>query len=386
MKINLKALLFLFVALATVGMFTACSEEEDLPNGGKPMVSYIRVTRPAASDSLIVKAGQGASIAIIGQNLGNARQIWFNDQPASLSPTYITNTSIITRVPSEIPTEVNNKMRIVFANGEELLYDFTVDISEPRIDNMMSEYVNTGDVAVIVGNFFYEPVKVTFTGGVEGEVVKVEDTRIEVKVPAGAQPGPITVTTNFGETESEFWFRDNRNIIASFDGGLNGLWHGPNFIKNDDPAITPVNGKYLRINNDLGAWAWFETYVGPNNSDVALETKNIPADAFVNPGKYSLKFEINTLESLTGAHYRMYMGVGDMGSERNNTYYNWQPNLHTEGKWQTVTIPWEDFWKANKEFPYRAAGYGVSFHFSGPNATKAKFALDNLRVVPNVNP
>ncbi|WP_187263491.1 glycan-binding surface protein [Pontibacter beigongshangensis] len=364
------------------GIFSGCSDEENLPNNGKPMINYIRVTRPEASDSLIAKAGQGSMIAIIGQNLGNAREIWFNNLQAALTPTFITNTSILTRIPSQIPTVISNRMKIVFANGDSLIHDFTVDISKPTVTEMLSEYVNDGEVATITGDYFYEPLRVSFTGGAEGEVVSVEDDRIEVRVPQGAQPGPVTVTTNFGTRTSDFWFRDNRNIIASFDESLNGLWHGPDYIKESDPDITPISNKFMRINRELGAWAWFEFYVGPNNSDVTKETRNIPAEALANPSGYVLKFEINTLAPLTGAEIRMYMGTGDMGTERDNIHYIWKPNLHTEGSWQTVSIPFEDFYNANKTFAHRPDGYGVSFHFSGPLAVHANFGLDNLRVVP----
>lgn len=381
MKLNHKSLLFLCLALAVAGMFSGCTKD-DLPNGGRPMISFIRVTRPAASDSLVTKAGQGSMIAIIGENLEGAREIWFNDLPATLTPTFITGTSIITRVPSNIPTDITNQMRIVFADGTELLHDFTVDISEPVITGMLSEYVNAGQVATILGNYFYEPLKVTFTGGAEGTVVSVEDEVIEVTVPEGAQPGPITVSTNFGETQSGFWFRDNRNIIASFDGTTEGLWHGPNFIVTSDEEIPAISDKFIRINKELGAWGWFEMYVGPADSDVTLETKNIPADAFANPGNYDLKFEINTLKPLTGAEIKMYMGTGDMGADRSSTNYTWKPNVDTKGEWQTVTIPWEEFWTANKKFGYQPAGYGVSFHFSGPLPVSANFGLDNMRVVP----
>ncbi|GAA4438703.1 glycan-binding surface protein [Pontibacter saemangeumensis] len=385
MKIRYKSLLFLFLAFAMAGIFTACSEDDDNgPNGGKPMVSYIRVTRPEASDSLIAKAGQGAMIAIVGQNLDGAREIWFNDLRGSLSPTFITNTSIITRVPADIPTDISNQMKIIFANGDSLMHDFVVDISEPVITGMLSEYVNTGEVATLYGDYFYEPVTVTFAGGVEGEVVSVSEDAdaIQVRVPEGAEPGPITVTTNFGESESGFWFRDNRNIIASFDGGLAGLWHGPAFVKASDPDIANINSKFIRISRELGPWAWFEWYVGPVNSDVAQETKNIPAEAFANPGNYVLKFEINTLAPLTGAEIKMYMGTGDMGTERNTIFYTWKPNVDTKGQWETVSIPFDEFYAANQEFAYSPDGYGVSFHFSGPLAVNANFALDNMRVVP----
>lgn len=385
MKIKYKSLLFLFIAFAMAGIFTACSEDdENGPNGGTPMINYIRVTNPDASDSLIAKAGQGAMIAIVGQNLDGAREIWFNDLRGSLSPTFITNTSIITRVPADIPTDISNQMKIIFANGDSLIHDFVVDISEPVITGMLSEYVNTGDVATIFGNYFYEPVTVTFTGGVEGEVVSVSESSdaIEVRVPEGAEPGPITVTTNFGETASDLWFRDNRNIIASFDGTTSGLWHGPDYIKGSDPEIQNINDNFLRFNKELAAGAWSEFYVGPNNSDVAKETKNIPAEAFANPAGYVLKFEINTLAPLSGAAIKLYMGTGDMGNERNSTFYTWKPNIETKGQWETVSIPFEEFYAANKEFPYSPDGYGVSFWFHDGAAVNANFAIDNMRVVP----
>lgn len=381
MKSIYKYPLFLLVAFAMAGIFISCSED-DLPNGGQPSISYIRVTNPAASDSLVVSAGQGQMIVIMGENLQDARELWINDQPAVLNPSFITGTAIITRVPSQIPGEITNQMTIIFANGSSLIYDFAVDISAPAIDYMKSEYVNTGDVAIINGDFFYEPLTVTFSGGVQGEIITVEDQMLEVRVPEGTQPGPITIATNFGETESDFWFRDNRNLVASFDGTTNGLWHGPSFIVSSDEEIPAINGKFIRMKRDLGAWGWFELYVGPVESDVALELKNIPADAFANPVNYDLKFEINTLKPLTGAAIHMYIGP-DMGGERGDINYNWQPNLHTEGQWQTVTIPWQDVYNANGQFAYNPNGYGVSIHFSGPSPVTGDFGLDNMRVVPN---
>lgn len=381
MKFIYKYAMFLLAALATAGIFFACSDD-DLPNNGEPMISYIRITDPSSSDSLVVSAGQGQMIAIMGENLAGARSLWINDQQAILTPTFITNNTIITRVPSQIPKEITNQMRILFADGKSLTYDFTVDISEPVIAYMKSEYVNTGEVATINGDYFYEPLVVTFTGGAEAELVSVEDQIIKVKIPDGAQPGPITITSNFGETESSFWFRDNRNLIATFDGTTSGLWHGAELIVASDDDIEPIDGKFIRLKKDLGAWGWFEMWVGPSDSDVAIELKNIPADAFENPDRYSLKFEINTLKSLTGAAIHMYIGP-DMAGKRNDVNYNWQPNINTAGQWETVTIPWDDVYEANKEFPYNPNGYGISIHFSGPSPVTADFGLDNMRVVPN---
>jgi hypothetical protein len=382
MKAFYKFSMFLIAVLAGSGIFLGCSEEE-LANGGKPMVSYVRITRPTSSDSLLVAAGQGQMIAIMGENLQDIRQLWFNDQRAVLNPSFITSKTVITRVPTQIPNSITNQIRMVFGNGEELLYDFEVAISEPIVSYMKSEYVNTGDVAIIFGDYFYEPLTVTFTGGVQGEIVTREDDMLEVRVPDGAQPGPITVATNFGTTESDFWFRDNRNVFGNMDATVfDGWWHGKDFIVASDPAIPAVDNKFIRINKALGNGDWFEFYVGEGGA-MAQQTKNIPADAITNPGAYSLKFELNTLSSLAGAKIRMYVG-NKMGDERNTMNYTWQPNINTGGKWETISIPFQNIIEKNPNIKVDPAGYGISFWFWEGSAMTANFGIDNLRVVPNV--
>lgn len=380
-------ILFLGIAITMTGLFTYCSDDE---SGGSPMISYVRVTEPASSDSLLVTAAQGQMIAIMGRNLQHTVQLWFNDQQAALTKTFVTNSSIITRVPSELPEVITNKVKLIFDNGDSLLYDFSVDISEPVISRMKSEYVNTGEVATFYGDFFYEPVVVTFSGGAEAEVISVEDQVLEVIVPDGVQPGPVTIASNFGATETESWFRDDRNIFADFEGPfVSGFWRGGDFVVESDPDIENVNAKFMRVNKgQQGAWPYLELYGGPADGDVALLTKVIPEAAFIDPGSYSLKFEINTLESITGAVMRLYLGSADgsgFGDARNNIYYQWQANLNTAGTWETVTIPWADVYAANQAFDYNPDGYGMYIYFHGPNAAIYNFAMDNFRVVPNTN-
>lgn len=373
--------MFLLAAAVSAGIFSACDDNDA---GGQPRIDYIRVTDPTASDSLLVTAGQGQMIAIMGANLGSATQIWFNDQQAALTATFVTDQSIITRVPSQIPETINNKLIVVFANGNTLEHDFTLDISKPVITRMKSEYVNTGEIATFYGDYFYPPLTVTFTGGVEAEIESVEDQILEVVVPDGALPGPVTIASNFGVTESDFWFRDNRNIFASFDVPLvSGVWRGPAYIFETDPVIEPVNGKFVRVNQALSAWPFFEMYGGPREGDIGEEAGNIPDEALINPEGFSLKFEINTLENLTGANMRLHLGNADNGgldAARQSSYYIWQVNLNTGGEWQTVTIPFADVYKG---FAASAEGYSMFIYFHGPNAVKHNFALDNMRVVPN---
>ena len=145
------------------------------------------MTNPESSDSLLIGANQGNLIAIMGENLQGAKELWFNNRKASLTPTYMTSTTILVRVPVPIPTEISNKIKILFSAGDSLLYDFQVQISKPFINSMECEYVNAGDVATFYGAFFYQPLTVAFEGGVNGEIVSVTDKILKVRIPTGVQ-------------------------------------------------------------------------------------------------------------------------------------------------------------------------------------------------------
>jgi hypothetical protein len=119
MKFIYKSMLLLIVTIAMAAVNMSC-QEEDLPNNGEPSIKYVRITDPASGDSLLVSAGQGSLIAIVGENLQGASEIWFNDQKAILTPTYITNKTILVTVPSMIPAVIDNKMKIIFSNGRTL--------------------------------------------------------------------------------------------------------------------------------------------------------------------------------------------------------------------------------------------------------------------------
>ncbi|MGL1885777.1 MAG: glycan-binding surface protein [Reichenbachiella sp.] len=384
-------LILLITVIVGIGAL-GCSEEE---TGGSPKVDYIRVTDPAASDSLILSAYQGQMIAIMGENLGDVAQVWFNDLGASLDPSFITGSTIITNVPSQLPAEITNMMTMVFKNGDSLAYDFSVDISEPSIDRILSEYVVEGDIAVLYGDYFYAPMNVTFTGGVEGTLVALGDQEAHIQVPVGAEPGPITVMSNFGMAESEFWFIDNRGTFVDFNTPLSGdMWHpsgGASEMVPSTDDIDPIDGSFLYTKGDYGAWGWMELFTGEAGAAELAGMVNIPEDALINPAKYNFKFEVNSLEPLTGLVLNIYIGNNVGGANRgysdtgDDDTYSWIPNVHTGGRWETITIPWEEAYSDMKEFSYDAAGYGISMVVQGPSGLVLDFGMDNLRVVPIAN-
>jgi len=372
-----KILLTLLIMVGAATVFNSCKKDET----GTPTISYVRITSPASSDSLLVGAGQGQLIAIVGNNLQDAVELWFNDQPSRVTPTYITNTTILVRIPTQIPLTVTNKLKIVFKNGFILNYDFTVQISKPLISSMICEFVKAGDIATIKGNYFYAPLTVTFTGGVTGQLVSVKDDEIQVKVPPGAQPGQVTIRTNFGETKSDFWFRDNRNLLIHNDPWT-GWWGQNNVVPGTDPLA--INGNFTRLTGNIGAWAWTEWIGG--REDALATSHNLPDDAVINPDKYYLKFEINTLKVYNNNMIKIMIGqVNSPDPDWNAEPYYFRPPFDTKGKWQTVAVPFtEVIANYHTNWGLRPQGYGVKVWFHGPGALDADVAFDNLRVVLKV--
>lgn len=380
-------LTWLCIIAAFGALITSCQEED---NAKEPVVHYIRITNPNSSDSLLTAGLLGNMIAIVGEGLGGARQVCFDDRCVYPNPVYVTDKTIIVNIPNEVPTTINNELKIVFGDSKVLIHPFKIDIAAPELTFMKSEYVNTGDIAVINGDFFFQPITVKFHGDVQAEIVSMKQTELQVRVPVGAQPGPIKVTTNFGETVSTFWFRDNRHVFGNFDATTSGWWHGPQWLT-PVSTIPPIDKLYVHFTGQIvDAGSWLEFYVGPATGGIAEQTRNIPDDAILNPEKYDMKFEILTLKPiLTGANLKVYIG-NDMEAQRGSNYYNLALVADTKGQWQTMSVPFGEVIKGIKERSTPAIsinvnpnGYSVSFWFHGSTAAMPlDFAIDNLRVSP----
>ena len=246
MKKNIKykkaafTAMLLLVAFFTGVFFQACKKTQS-SDSGMPSISYIRLTDPAKSDSLVIRAFLGSTIAIIGQNLQDVKQVWFNDQSAFINTTFVTGSSLIVTIPNNIPTKVTNQMLLITSNRDTLKFNFPVDVPAPRVDNMVEEYVKDGGTAIIQGNYFVDdpniPLKVIFPGLIEGKITSVSLTEIMVKVPTGAGIGQIQVKSLYGTTRSTFYFRDDRGMILNFDNLNNsGAEWRRGVIRNDSIA------------------------------------------------------------------------------------------------------------------------------------------------------
>lgn len=398
-----SAWILMLASLFTGLLFHGCEMEEE---DGTPEVMYVRITDPEKSDSLVTHAFMGSTIAIIGSNLQNVDEIWFNDQKAFVNVSFVTSTTIIVSIPNVIPTEVTNQMVLITTNKKDtLVYPFGVDVPPPLVNSMLCEYVPDGVTAVIYGNFFINdpgsPLKVIFPGNLEGEVTSVSITEVKATVPDGAGVGPIQVKSIYGTTRSTFYFRDDRNIMLDFDVlTAAGGWRS-GVIGNSNPD--PINGNYVRFKGSLeggiGA-SWNEDGFSFNlwpeangRPDVPVYTGDL-ADA-------AIKFECYVVEEWKAAALQMiftrYQVKGTNGyitdtSIPRGLWIPWKETgtYKTEG-WITVTVPLSEFKYthegnpcSNPLTPDMISGLTFFVWNGGLQGTDCTphICIDNIRVVP----
>ena len=396
--------MLLLVTICTGMLFQACDgNQEEMV---MPEISYVRITDPAKSDSLVAHAFMGDNIAIMGQNLGNVDEIWFNDQLSALNPNLVTNTTIIVQVPQVIPTTVTNMMYLINSNKVDTLkYPFGVDVPAPQLDRLVCEYVATGGTAVIQGNYFVDdpgtPLQVFFPGNIPGEVTSLSIDQIEVTVPEGVGAGPIQVKTLYGSTRSAFYFRDDRNMVLNFDDlTAAGGWRS-GVIGNSDPA--PISGNYVRFTGALAAGAgatWDEDHFSFNLWPQANGRPDVPFyTGEIKDG--IIKFEVNVLAAWESQALQMiftpYSTTNTNSYIADGSYPRgiWNPwkatgTYKTDG-WITVSFPLSDFIYthegavcANKFTADMLSGL-TFFVWNGGVTGKAcnpHICIDNIRVVP----
>lgn len=410
MKKNIKInklvsnIILLLAALFTGILIQSCKKSNT--DSGMPVVSYVRITDPLKSDSLVTHAFMGKTVAIMGENLQDVDEIWFNDQSATVNNSFVTGSTIIVTIPNVIPAKVTNQMWLITTSKKDTLkVPFGVDVPAPRLDAMYEEYVPDGGTAIILGNFFIndpsKPLQVFFPGNIEGTVTSVSLTQIKVTVPAGAGVGPIQVKSIYGSSRSSFYFRDDRGMILNYDNLTTaGSWRGGT-IKNDANSL---DKNYMMLKGTLGDNAGAEDFAGGGFVSELWGDANGRPNANFLPGTaadYLFKFEAN-VKQWDGAYLNICWGpwASSVGPYQNQLYWSnvnarglWKPweatgSFKTDG-WMTVTIPMSDM-KYNKDFGAMAfdpsKSGSLTFWMKGPSATTGvdshiEIYIDNVRIV-----
>jgi hypothetical protein len=403
-KITPLWMVFLLLGSLLSGMLFQSCEDDDSGDTAVPEIHYVRLTDPAKSDSLVVRAFLGNTIALVGENLGNVKEVWFNDQSAKLNVNYITDFSIIVTIPNAIPQAVTNEITLITKSGIESKYPFNVDVPAPLVASMLCEYVGEGETAVIKGNFFLDdeniPLEVFFPGNITGEIVSIAIDEIQVKVPAGTGVGPITVKSLYGSTRSSFYFRDDRGFILDWDNlNASGGWRA-GVIRNDDP-VPGINGNYVYFAGDLAGdnSSWNEdgfsfNLWGTANGRPQGDLFSIPVEEAV------LKFEVNVSQPWSASALQMIFtpwsttGTNSYIANGSTPRGLWNPwkstgTFQTDG-WITVSVPLSEFkydHTGNILEVAEAGNYGGLTFFvyhGGIEGTDCSpvICIDNIRVVP----
>lgn len=328
----------------------SCSEDAAEHDKGKtPVVEYVRVTNPQAADSLLVEAAMGEQIVLMGSNLGDVQEIWFNDVKGLLNPTLITSYSIIVDVPSTIPSEVTNEIRLITSTGKTGTFPFSVRVPDPLIQAISCEYAKPGDEIEISGNYFIEPV-VYFTGNSSpAELTSVSQTSLSVIVPDGVEEGPVTIESIYGRTRTKFNFLDTEGMLTNFDDGYIQPW-GRGTIETGPDAIS---GNYLLFDVPaLSAWGWNESLMWGYWAYGEGAHGNVPV-AQGDTNTLALKFECkidNWVDCPMLFWFQTWSPDGNISPDDAYPQAHWKPwlkngvrqNAATDG-WVTVTIPLSDF-------------------------------------------
>lgn len=428
-------------AVVTAGfVMTSCEETPgkfELADG-VPTVYYVRPVDVDASDSLLTGAYMDNQICLVGDNLRSIYQLWFNDQQAILNTSYMTDNTLIVTVPGTIPGVVSDKMYMITAARDTVTYDFSVIVPGPTVSSMSCEYAEAGSVATLYGNYFVDdpnvPLEIMFSGDVPvTEIQSVSMSEITFVVPQGAEEGPVTVTTVYGEQQGYFHYLDSRGYLFDFDEGGTGLsnhgWH--NRVIASEGGI---RGNYVQLGDGTTAMS---ADGGWNDSQFAFEywpgdwstPTSYPADGlrltdlvdFSDFENMSLKFEMYIPSSnpwSAGTMQLIFAGTdkvsyGNAGTDiygntmagPNNTYFQddvlprgfyrpWSDtgSFDTGDEWITVTVPFSDF-----TYGYSGAQatgtlsaddfaslniFVVGGGLTGTECTPI-IRIDNIRAVPN---
>lgn len=442
---SLKTISYILTAVLIATGLSSC-EQVDYPDryhstDGVPTIHGIRYVE---SDTHIEQAFMEDVICIMGENLRSIHDVLFNDQPAILNTSYITDNTLIVQVPKTMAVVETDKIYFFTVGGEVIDYDFRVLPPAPRVQRISFEYAEDGQEVTIYGNYFYQkadsPLVIEFPNAVADPVADADITltSVKVKVPAGAQKGKIKITTASGTGASEFMFRDDRGLLFDFDG-TNGLytankgWHACPLVEGGvaGSMCMMMDGSSETFTADGGDWhdgsCHFEYWAGnwqdPETYGDWDGRRLCDLVDFSNFGSMILKFEVKIPEDhpWTGCPMQIIFsdvtlvsngnaGVKDIYGNTlagcNNTYFNdktislprcfWRPwadgMTHTSGEWMTVSFPisgFTSFWdggsatgKLTKE-----SFANLEFFFAGGSSSEGSpcspvVYIDNIRAVP----
>ena len=432
MDTNMKRYIknIMLLAAAVLG-FASC---EDYPDAfeladGVPTVHYVRY---ADRDVLIEQAYMSEVVCFVGENLCSVRELFFNDQKAVLNTSFITENTLVAAVPGNLPTVKTDKVYMITKGQDTVSVDFKVMLPAPQLKSMSCEFQQPGTDVTVYGNYFVEPMTITFEDG-NGAVVSsfksVSMTEATFTIPADAKPGKIRIETESGLGRSPFSYYDFCDgLITDFDGTTDIVPQGWNFsgVYSSEGGIL---GNYVELKSATamtpdGAWNEdfkIDFWCGNWNGDPMSVTSGPGTPIcyvvdFTDFKNMALKFELFIPSSnpwKAGAMQLIFASADKAANDswQNNTFVHssatdggldlcrglyrpWEATgeFHTNDQWITVTVPFSEFtWnsdgtagKVPLQKPEDFATFVIWPWSGGVNGEECTpiFRIDNLRAVP----
>ena len=427
-------------AAAALG-FASC---EDYPDAfvladGVPTVQYVRY---ADRDVLIEQAFMGEVVCFVGENLCSVHELFFNDQKAVLNTSFMTENTLVAAVPGNLPKVKTDKVYMITKAQDTVTVDFKVMMPAPQLKAMSCEFQKPGTDVTVYGNYFAEPMTITFEDGNGAEVTEfksVSMTEVTFTIPEDAKPGKIKLSTESGLARSPFSYYDFcGGLIADFDGPLdanskptstNGVVpQGWNF-SGTYSSEGGIMGNYVELKSATamspdGAWNedfkidfWCGRWDG--NPMGITDGAGVPLCNIIDFSNFqnmALKFELYIPSSnpwMAGAMQLIFCSADKAANDswQNNTFVHtsatdggldlcrglyrpWETtgSFDTGDKWITVTVPFSEFTynadgtagKVPLSKPEDFATFVIWPWSGGVNGAECTpiFRIDNLRAVP----
>jgi hypothetical protein len=377
---SIAAGLAVLLILLTTITLNSCDNDDDDDAGAMPVITQFRVVE---KDSTITAGAFGLTIAVVGKNLQNVQEVWFNDLKAILNPNFVTSTNIICAIPNTLPSQITNKVKLVTGSGLEYSADFKVILPQPVITGLYNEMAEPGSTTKVLGNSLYFISEVKF-GNLAATIQKFNDKEITVTVPTGAVPGSlITVTGEGGTVASTFKYKDEGMWLFDFDKAATGwgsiaCWGGMK-MRSDAESINNAYG-YIEgtelppssWNNDwVASTCWFD--YGYNNIDFSKKVLKFEIKAkepWVWSDAISTAEQAGLLITINGSKTHTYIPQEQLA---------YRAGGFTTDGWMTVTIPMSSFgldvasindfqlvFKTNKQIYAKFATYLDNFRVCTP--------------------
>lgn len=432
-KIKQYTGLVLAAVLAIAG--AASCEKADYPDryrvtDGMPTVYSVRY---ADRDINITQAYMDEVVCILGDNLRSTVELLFNDQPATLNTSYITDHTMLVSVPKLMSKHQTDKLYLITNSQDTVKFDFKVLPPVPKVTSMSNEWAGEGESVTIYGDYLIDdssvPLEINFAGAsvAHSDMVFTGSSAVTFNVPVGAQSGYVTVTSLSGTGKSRFVYKDSRNILFDWDGSHGGFstghgWRNGVVHAAGADAFPALDGSYLyfggaEMDGGIGAtWAednfsfnyWPDTAASGYPALSSLPTFAQYIKDYDVAG-LSIKFEVlipaDKPWSSAGLQIMFSSDAIVTYATATNGYFSnaslpraiWMPwantgSYDTAGKWTTVTIPFTSFNQSFDGSPCASAfskeyltGLAFFVWHGGVEGTKCSpvLAIDNIRVVPN---